>query len=300
MRERTAAVSLTANLALGTGVCLTVCLSLALAALVFRLHSRIPQDISPVLPGLIVSLAMAAGAFLFLGLRLRQGRQVPSTTYQVTLSLVAMSVFVLVRQAAHLFGVEWDRSGSALLGMSGLFIYTGGNLMRQPARSVLVEEKPPAAGEDIRAEVEAWLRDIQEKSRRTPKLPPPPRTTWEVVRDGDLRPARAFRELKRYPHLELCGMIVLAVLCWPRLTTLAPAGESVGYRVLGAIDYGLWILLYDLGKAAMFFKIARVCGRSLSYASALAAFMLIDIPSLTSYLTWHLWPGYKVLDGTFE
>lgn len=43
-------VRVTANLALGAGLFLTVCLSMALAALVFRLYSQIPQNIPPVLP----------------------------------------------------------------------------------------------------------------------------------------------------------------------------------------------------------------------------------------------------------
>jgi hypothetical protein len=292
-------VRVTANLALGTGVFLTVCLSLALAALVFRLYSQVPQDIPPVLPGLILSVAMAAGAFLFLGLRLRQGRRIRPAAYQMTMSLVAVSVVVLVRQAARLFGAEWDVSGSALLGVSGLFVYTGGSLMQRPTRSALVEEEPPLVKEDLRAEVEALVREFQYEFRRLPAPSPPPRTMWQVFRDGFLRPARAFRELKVHPHLELCGMIFLGVFLWPRLTTLAPPGESVGFRVLGAIDYGLWILLYDLGKAAMFWGIARALGRSLSYASALAAFMLIDIPSLTTYIVEHLWPGQYVYGGTF-
>ena len=297
--ERMTLVRVTANLVLGACAFLTFCLSLALAALVFRLYSQVPQDIPPVLPGLILSLAMAVGAFLFLGLRLRQGRKVHPAAYQMTMSLVAVSVVVLVRQAARLFGAEWDASGTALLGMSGLLVYTGGGLMRRPTRSALVEEEPPQAKEDLRTEVEALVREFQYEFRRLSPHPPPPRATWQVIRDGFLRPVHAFRELRVHPHLELCGMIFLGVFFWPRLTTLAPAGESIGFRVLGAIDYGLWILLYDLGKAAMFWGIARACRRSLSYASALAAFMLIDIPSLTTYIVDHLWSGQYVFDGTF-
>lgn len=289
---------ITANLALVVGVFLTVCLSLALAALVFRLYSQIPQDIPPVLPGLILSLVMGAGAFLFLGLRLRQGRKVRSAAYQMTMGLIAVSVVVLVRQAARLFGAEWDASGSALLGVSGLFVYTGGSLMRHPTRGGLVEEELPPVTEDLRAEVHASVQELQQECRR-PEPPPLPRATWQVLRDGFVRPTRAFRELRLHSHLEFCGMIVLAVFLWPRLTILAPADESVGFRILGAIDYGLWILLYDLGKAAMFWGMARARGRSLSYASALAAFMLIDIPSLITYLVWHLWPGQYIFDGTF-
>lgn len=142
-----------AALTLGTSVILTIGLSLSLAAVVFRLYSQVPQGIPPVLPGLILSLAMAAGSFLFLGLRLRQGRKVRPATYQMALSLVAVGVVVLVRQAARLFGAEWTASGSALLGMSGLVLCTSGTLVRRPARGALVQgEVPAGVAEGLHAE----------------------------------------------------------------------------------------------------------------------------------------------------
>lgn len=287
-----------AALTLGTSVILTIGLSLSLAAVVFRLYSQVPQGIPPVLPGLILSLAMAAGSFLFLGLRLRQGRKVRPATYQMALSLVAVGVVVLVRQAARLFGAEWTASGSVLLGMSGLVLCTSGTLVRRPARGALVEEEVPAGvAEGRHAEVETLVGEIQEEYRRVP-VPPPPLNTWQLVREGFLRPARAFRELKVRPHLELCGVIPLAVLLWPRLTSFAHPGETVGVRILGGVDYALWILLYDLGKATMFWGIARIRGRPASYASALAGFMIIDFPSLTTYIMWHLWPGQYTVAGS--
>lgn len=287
----------TANLALGTGVLLSVGLSLALAALVFRLYSQVPQDIPPVLPGLILALALAAGSVLFLGVRLREGRRVRLAAYQMTISVVIVSALVLVRQTARLFGADWTASGSALLGMSGLLLYSGGTLVRRPARGALVEPEDAAeTAEDLRAEVDALVGEIQQEYRRQP-APPPPLSTWQVVREGFLRPLLAFRELKVRPHLALCWIIPLGVLLWPRLTIFTKPGETLGVRILGGIDYALWILLYDLGKAAMFWGIARVRGRPLSFASALAGFMIVDFPSLTTYVIWNLWPGQYVIAG---
>ncbi|HEY7677116.1 MAG TPA: hypothetical protein VIG69_08590, partial [Candidatus Methylomirabilis sp.] len=287
----------TANLALGTGVLFTVCLALALAALVFRLYSQVSQEIPQVLPGLILALALAAGSLLFLGWRLREGRRLRLSAYQMTMSAVMVSALVLVRQTARLLGADWTASGSALLGMSGLLLYSGGTLAGRPARGALVEpEGTTETAKDLRAEVEALVGEIHEEYRRRP-APPPPLTTWQVVREGFLRPIRAFRELKIRPHLELCGIIPLVVLLWPRLTIFARPGETLGVRILGGVDYALWIVLYDLGKAAMFWGIAQARRRPLAYASALAAFMIVDLPSLTTYVIWNLWPGQYVLAG---
>lgn len=290
-------VRTTAVVALATGVLLTACLALALAALVFRLYSQVPQDIPPVLPGLILSLALGAGSFLYLGGRLRAGRKVRAAAYQGALGLVILSLLVLARQAARLFGAEWPGTGSTLLGMGGLVMGASGTLTSRRAREALVEAQTAEAPEDLRAEVETLVAEIQQGYRQIP-APPPPLTTWELVREGFLRPARAFRELKARPHLELCWIVPLGVLLWPRLSTLARPGEAIGVRVLGAIDYALWIALYDLGKAALFWGIARLAGRRLGFAAALVAFMVIDFPSFTTYIIWNLWPGQYIVAGT--
>ena len=283
----------TSNLALGVGIILTLCLSLALAALDIRLFSQWRQDVPPGLPGLILALALAAGSFYFLGWRLRRGQKVRLAAYQGSLGLVILSIIVLARQAVRLLGADWPVSGSVLLGMNGLVLGTVGTLVTPTARDVLVEPGEQEATEDLRAEVEALVGEIQEEYRQLP-VPPPRLTIWQVIREGFLRPARAFRELKLRPHLELCLVIPLGVLLWPRLTIFARPEETVGSLLLAALDYALWIVLYDLGKAGMFWGIARILGRPLGFASALAAFMIIDFPSATSYLVDHLWWGQYV------
>ncbi len=47
----------------------------------------------------------------------------------------------------------------------------------------------------------------------------------------------------------------------------------------------------------MFWGIARALGRPLGLLSALAAFMIIDFPSFTSYIVDHLWHGQYVSIG---
>lgn len=287
----------TASLALGTGIFLTICLSLALAALDLHLFSQWRQDVPPGLPGLTLSLALAAGCFLFLGWRLRKGRKVRLAAYRGTLGLVIVSLLVLARQTARLFGADWPLSGSVLLGMNGLVLGTVGTLVAPATRGLLVEpEDPGAETEDLRAEVEALVGEIQQEYRRLP-APPPRLTTWQLIGQGFLRPARAFRELRARPHLELCWIIPLLVLSWPRLTIFARPDETAGVLLLAGLDYGLWLVLYDLGKAAMFWGIARLLGRRLGYASALAAFMIIDFPSMTSYIVDHLWRDQYAWSG---
>lgn len=247
---------------------------------------------------MILALAVAAGSFLFLGWRLRRGRQVRLVAYQGTLGLVIVSVLVLARQTARLFGADWPVSGSVLLGMNGLVLGTMGTLVAPTTRGVLVEPgDPESTTEDLRAEVEALVGEIQEEYRRLP-VPPPRLTTWQLVREGFLRPARAFRELRVRPHLELCWIIPFLVLVWPRLPIFAAPDETARDLIIAGLDYGLWIVLYDLGKAAMFWGIARALGRSLGYASALATFMIVDFPSFTSYLVDHLWRDQYVWTST--
>lgn len=287
-----------ANLLLGTGVVLTICLSLALAALDIRLFSPWRRDVPPGLPGLILALALAAGSFLFLGWRLRRGQKVRLGAYQSSLGLVILSLLLLVRQTARLFGADWPLSGSVLLGMNGLVLGAAGTLIAPTTRGALVEpEASPAEAEDLRAEVEALVGEIQEEYRRLP-VPPPRLTTWQLIREGFLRPAQAFRELHVRPHLELCAVVPLLVVLWPSLTVLADPEETAGVLLLAGIDYGLWLVLYDLGKAAMFWALARVLGRPLGYASALSAFMIIDFPSLTTYVVEHLWRDQYAWTGT--
>jgi hypothetical protein len=60
-------VRVVAVLALGTGIFLTICLFLALAAFDVRPFSLWRWDIPPGLPGLALPLALTAGSFLFLG-----------------------------------------------------------------------------------------------------------------------------------------------------------------------------------------------------------------------------------------
>lgn len=291
-------VRATASLALGTGVVLTLCLSLALAALDIRLFSQWRRDIPPGLPGLILSLALAAGSFLFLGWRLRRGRKVRLGAYQGSLGLVILSLVVLARQTARLFGADWPVSGSLLLGMNGLVLATAGTLAAPTTRGALVEsEAALGETEDLRAEVEALVGEIQEEYRHVP-APAPRLTTGQLIREGFLRPARAFQELRVRSHLEFCGIVPLLVLLWPRLTILARRDDTASVLLLAGMDYGLWLLLYDVGKGAMFWAVARVLGRPLGYASALVAFMIIDFPSLTSYVVEHLWRDQYAWSGT--
>lgn len=278
-----------AYLALGTGLVLTLCLALALAVLDLGLFSQVPQDVPPGLPGLILALAMAAGSFLFLGWRLRRGQQVRLAAYRGTLGLVILSLVVLARQTVRLFGAEWPVSGSLLLGMNGLSLGTVGLLITPTTRKTLVvPEDLREEREDLKAEVETLVAEIQDAYRQLPPSPPP-LTTWQVVRDGVLYPARAFRDLRVRPHLELCWVVPLLVLLWPRLTIFARPNDTAATLLLAALDYGLWVALYDLGKASMFWGIARVLGRPLAYASALTAFMIIDFPSLSTYVLDYLW-----------
>ncbi len=283
---------------LGVGVFLTVCLSLALAALDVRLFSKWRQEVPPGLPGLAAALALAAASFLFLGWRLRSGTKVRLATYQSTLGLVIVSLLMLVRETARLFGADWPAAGSVLLGMNGLVLGTVGTLVAPGTRGVLVEPEDEAVEtESLKAEVEALIGEIQQTYRQLPS-PPPRLSTWQLIREGLLRPARAFRELRLRPHLELCTIIPLLVLLWPRVTIFAGRDETGGALFLIGLDYGLWIVLYDLGKVAMFWGVARVLGRQLSFRSALAAFMIIDFPSLTSYIVNHLWREQYVWSGT--
>jgi hypothetical protein len=279
----------TALLALGTGVFLTICLSLALAALDVRLFSQWRRDVPPGLPGLALSLAFAAASFLFLGWRLRRSQKVRLATYQSAIGLVVVSALVLARNAAWLFQADRLGAGSLLLGMDGLVLGTVGGLIAAPARTALVEaEASPAETADLRAQVEELVDEIQRTYRQLP-MPQRPLTTWQVVREGILRPARAFNEVSLRPHLELCWLVPLMVVLWPRLTVFARPTDTTGGLLLLGLDYGIWMVLYDLGKAAMFWGIARALGQPLRYASALAAFMIIDFPSLASYLVDYAW-----------
>jgi len=284
-----------AYLALGTGLALTLCLALALAALDFRLFSPRPQDFPPGLPGLILALALAAGSFLFLGRRLSRGRKVRLAAYQSTLGLVALSLVVLARQTVRLLGADWPLSGSVLLGMNGLVMGAVGLLVAPGTREALVESDRPER-EDLRAEVETLVAEIQETYRRLPAAPPS-LTTWQLLREGFLRPARAFQELRLRPHPELCWIVPLMALIWPRLTSFAGRDETAATLLLAGLDYGLWVALYDVGKAVMFWGIARAMGRSLGFLSALTAFMIIDFPSFTSYIVDHLWHDQYVSIG---
>jgi hypothetical protein len=220
------------------------------------------------------------------------------TANQSPLGLVLVSLLVLARQAAWLLKADRLGAGSLLLGMNGLLLGTVGGLMAPRTRGVLVEpEGTETETENVRAEVEALIGEIRQTYRQFP-VPPPPLTTWQLIRDAVLRPAWAFRELTRRPHLELCWMIPVLVGLWPRLTVYAPPSEKAIDLLQLGFDYGLWLVLYDLGKAAMFWGVVRVLGLPLRYASALAAFILIDIPSLTSYLVDCLWGNqYVWIDG---
>jgi len=237
----------------------------------------------------VLSLLFAAASFLFLGWRLRRCQKVRLAAYQSAVGLVIVSALVLARHAAWLFQADRLGAGSFLLGMDGLVLGTVGGLIAPPIRSALVEEEA-SAGEtsNLRAQVEELVDEIQQTYRHLP-VPPRPRTTWQVIREGILRPARAFNDLSLRPHLELCWFMPLMVFFWPRLTVFALPTETAGGLFLLALDYGIWIVLYDLGKAAMFWGIARALGHPLRYTSALAAFIIIDFPSLISYTADFLW-----------
>lgn len=291
-------MSTVAHLALGTGVILTLCLALALAALDLHLFSQVRLDVPAALPALIIGLLLAAGSFLFLGWRLRRGRQVRLAAYQATLGLVILSVAILARQVVRFFGADSPVPGSILLGMNGLTLCTMGLLLAPSTRRTLVAREELEPGEeDLRAEVDLLVAEIQETYRKLPPPVAPPLTTLSLLREAVLRPVRAFQELRVHPHLELCWIIPLLVLAWPRLTVFAGSDERLGTLMLAGLDYGLWVALYDAGKAAMFWGIARARGAPLRYASALAAVMIIDLPSLAVYLVDHLWPGQYVWTG---
>jgi hypothetical protein len=277
--------------ALGTGVALTLFLALALAALDLRLYSEWSREIPPGLPGLIAALALAAGSFLVLGWRLRRGGRVRPAAYHGSLGLVLLATVVLVRQAVGLLLSDWSLSGSVVLGVNGLALGAVGFLAAPPARrELLLREEEP---EDLRQEVETLVAEIQDLYRH---LPPPARPlgSGRLVLEALVRPARAFGELRARPHLGLCLVVPLMVLLWPRLTLFARPGEPAGVLLLLALDYGLWLAFYDLGKALMLWGIARLLAQPLAYLSALTAFMIIDFPSLATYVVDHLWPGQYV------
>ena len=288
---------LAGSLALGTGVVLTLCLSVALFFLEARLPYQPGQEIPPGLPGLILALAVAAGSFWFLGWRLRRGRTIRLAAYQATLGLVVLSLVALTRQALGFFGAEWSGLGSIMLGTNGLALSSVGLLVLPPTRRALVyPEAPEAETEDLQVEVETLVKEIQETYRRHP-VPPPSLTTWQVIREGFLRPARAFREIKERPHLELLLIIPLLAIVFTRMT---PFGQPdlTGLALLRElVDFTFGVTLYGLGKAAMFWGIARLLGRSLKYASALIAFMIIDFPSATTAFVSLVWPGQYAWSG---
>lgn len=118
-----------------------------------------------------------------------------------------------------------------------------------------------------------------------------------MIREGFLRPARAFREIKERPHLELLWIIPLLAIVFTRMT---PFGQPdlTGLALLRElVDFTFGVTLYGLGKAAMFWGIARLLGRSLKYASALIAFMIIDFPSATTAFVSLVWPGQYAWSG---
>ena len=224
---------------------------------------------------MILALVLTAGSFLFLGWRLSRGRKVRLAAYQSTLGLVTVSLVGLARQTVRLLGGDWPLSGSVLLGMNGLVLSAVGLLVAPGTRGALVESDR-AERADLRAEVETLVAEIQETYRRLP-APPPSLTTWRLLREGFLRPARAFQELRLRPH--------------------PGRDETATTLLLVGLDYGLWLALYDVGKAVMFWGIARTLGRSLGLLSALTAFMIIDLPSFTSYIVDHLWHDQYVSIG---
>lgn len=287
---------LAGSLALGTGLVLTLCLSAALVLLETRLLSQWRQEVPPGLPGLILALAVAAASFWFLGWRLRRGQTIRLAAYQITLGLVVLSLVLLARQTLGLLGAEWSGLGSLLLGMNGLALSSVGMLVVPPTRRALVDaEAPEAETEDLGVEVETLVKEIQETYRKHPA--PPRLNTWQLIREGFLRPARAFREIKVRPHLELLWIIGFFAILMPRVTPYARPDQTAFALLLAGLDLALGLTLYGLGKGAMFWGIARLLGRPLKYASALTAFMIIDFPSATTFVVSLLWPGQYVWSG---
>ena len=278
------------------GMALTVALALALAALDLRLNSRL--EVPPGLPGLSLGLALAASGFLFLGWRLRRAGRVRLDAYRATLALVLVGIVVVVREAVRLIGADWPWPGSILLGVNGLTLGAVGFMLAPAMRARLITPLDlDTEREDPRGDVETLVAEIQQAYRQHPTTAPLPLTTWEVVRAGVVDPARAFRELRVRPHLELCWVIPLLVVTWPRLTIFAGRDETAAALALRGLDYGLWVALYDAGKATMFWGLTRVLGHSLGYAAALGAFLVIDFPSVATYLIEHLWHGQYVAIG---